>query len=238
MDDTQRNWLLALSSPMVALNHKAGALYSGENLWTANNSEEAKKFFEGSWNINSRDDLINTIVRMADYGHAESLGVDFFYWPQSLPSEKQTKYKTPPVNTIDVQLAYIEGSYYLTDGGGIKAWDIVRLCFLIRNGIDANYLNSDEAFFLMSRLGKRAHYWYKSWNAYYAGYLIGRLLWLSQEQTSVAKQNEFLNGDNGSWISDHLYQILYHSNNPANSLEWFTPCPNIKPPSTLSDVKL
>ncbi|NVZ53758.1 DUF1266 domain-containing protein [Pseudomonas sp. B6002] len=169
MDETQRRWLYALSAPMVALNPGAGyaepAFYADPSYINLN----------CSWGINDRDQLFD-MLGMADDGHARHLNDAYDQWSRCLPSEWQTL-----LSQLDPRERALYEFASRTHGecgeGGIRAWDLGRMGFLLRCGLRNQWIDAPESLWLQSRIALRARHHYGDWNSYFNGFLIGHAFW-------------------------------------------------------------
>ncbi|MFP3497725.1 DUF1266 domain-containing protein [Pseudomonas sp. SIMBA_059] len=169
MDGTQRRWLYALSAPMVALNPSAG--YTEPAFYAAPENID----FECSWGINDREQLF-AMLSMADDGHARYLNAAYQLWSRCLPSEWQNR-----LLQLDLRQRALHEFASRTFGecgpGGIRAWDLGRMGFLLRCGLRNQWVDFSESLWLQSRMALRARRHYCDWNSYFNGFLIGHAFW-------------------------------------------------------------
>lgn len=170
MEEIEQHWLYALSAPMAALN---GASYTAATYFESYDEDETdlKKW----WGINNRQELLN-MLSMADTGHALELKDAYWQAARCLPSEwPQVLEALTPRKRIQYEFA--RRTLGDCGQGGVRAWDLGRMGYLLRAGLRKGYLSIDESLWLHSRLALRARHYYNGWDRYLAGYLFGKALW-------------------------------------------------------------
>lgn len=172
MDKESQYLLFALSSPMEALNEHCLPSHSSPKMYLG-----IKRFdLESSWDIDNRDELLQTIYRMTDHGHATQLDVLYRRWFCTGPQEWQEY-----VDTLDdwgrIYARFVADTAMSCGQGGIRAWDYVRMGFLCRMGVLNEWLTEEESLWLQSRIQVRVLHYYSSWLQYFSAYYTGRLYW-------------------------------------------------------------
>ncbi|KDN97946.1 MULTISPECIES: DUF1266 domain-containing protein [Pseudomonas] len=212
MEEIEQHWLYALSAPMVALN---GASYTAATYFETDVEDEAdlKKW----WGISNRQELLK-ILTMADTGHAQQVKDAYWQAARCLPSEwQQVLELLSPRQRIQYQFALRT----LADcgQGGVRAWDIGRMSYLLRAGLRKGYVSLDESLWLHGRLALRARHYYNDWDRYLAGYLFGRALWnCSSSSDEELAQNLERQG------SEHWNRCIM-MNLSQNALDFFANIP-------------
>lgn len=234
IDDSARRWLLALSAPMVAINAGSGAAYDCDQFYPF----DTRVDLNGSWGIDSREQLFEMILRMIDNGHAEDLAHYFRLWHRLSLTEWQdyVAHQTPDVQA---KLALVADSAVMCGDGGIRAWDLARMGFLCRIGLLNGWITPSENLWFHSRLGVRARYYYSSWQHYNAGFIIGRLYWQSLNASDADARRYAFSGDAGSTTNIELMRQLYtHPESPISQLPWHIDVPDMDKPASLPEMDL
>lgn len=185
MDKESQYLLFALSSPMEALNEHCIPSHSSPKMYLG-----IKHFdLESSWGITSRDELLKTIYRMTDGGHATQLQGLYRRWFRYAPQEWHEY-----VDTLDewgrIYARFVADTALCCGDSGFRAWDYVRMGFLCRTGVLNEWLTVEESLWLQSRIHLRALSYYSSWLQYFSAYYTGRLYW------------QLRNGDNLSLLRE------------------------------------
>lgn len=118
-----------------------------------------------TWGINSREDLIETVLRMTDHGHNEM----FLELIKSSYAD-----------------AYTKQVYQKYGSKGILAWDLFRMSNLVQWGYNAGYVTYAESLALIQPAAQRLKDNFSSWEEAYENYLYGYCWWSG---TGVAGQN-------------------------------------------------
>lgn len=172
MDESQCRWLYALSAPMVAINPGAGyfeaAFYASPEPIDLN----------CSWGINNRQQLLN-MLSMADNGHARHLNEAYYRWPRCLPSEWQRLLQGLDARSR-VLYEFASHTFAECGSGGIRAWDLGRMGFLLRCALRNQWVTEEESLWLHWRMALRARAHYCSWSHFFNGFLMGRAFWVCE----------------------------------------------------------
>lgn len=128
------------------------------------------------WNINSRDDLINTVLSMTFYGHDASF--------RDMAAD--VKLRTPEEREQISALSDVWGSYMWEyteqldekwGDRGIMAWDLFRMSNLVQWGYTAGYVTYEEALALVEPAATLLCENFSSWDEAYENYLDGYNWW-------------------------------------------------------------
>lgn len=170
MDDLQQRWLLALSAPMVAINPGAG--YAEPRFYADRQFIDLRD----AWGIENREQLFDILRRMSDGGHARDLNDAYWQAQRLLPSQWQQLLHGL---TEGERANYHFAAQTLGEcgPGGIRAWDLGRMGFLLRIGLVNDWIDETESLWLQGRLAVRARRYYGDWPSYLAGFQIGRAYW-------------------------------------------------------------
>ncbi|EDO4497883.1 DUF1266 domain-containing protein [Salmonella enterica] len=172
MDKESQYLLFALSSPMEVLNEDCLPSHSSPKMYLGVKSFD----LESSWGIENRDELLQTISRMPDDGHATQLEWLYRRWFRYAPQEWQEY--TDALNEGDrIYARFVADTAVCCGEGGIRSWDYVRMGFLCRMGVLNEWLTEEESLWLQSRIQLRALSYYSGWLQYFSAYYTGRLYW-------------------------------------------------------------
>ncbi|WET39521.1 DUF1266 domain-containing protein [Citrobacter enshiensis] len=180
MDKDEQYLLFALSAPMEVLysgnepSHSSPAMYTGID----------HVDLSDSWGIEDREELIQTIYRMTDDGHAEGLAGLYSAWFHLTPREWRES-MTKMGDRGHIYARFVAETAMCCGEAGIKAWDYVRMGFLCRMGVLNKWLTEEESLWLQSRIYARAGHFYNGWMQYFAAYSLGRLYWQSSDSESL-----------------------------------------------------
>lgn len=126
MNKEEQYLLFALSAPMEILNQGCKPAHDSPKMYTG-----IKEFdLSSSWGINNRDDLIQTIYQMTDDGHANDLAGLYLTWHRSSPEEWKALIAGGSERGL-IYTQFVAQTAICCGEGGIKAWDYVRMGFLV-----------------------------------------------------------------------------------------------------------
>ncbi|MCF6530534.1 DUF1266 domain-containing protein, partial [Escherichia coli] len=163
MDMESQKILFALSTPMEIRNECCLPSHSSPKMYLGT------CFFDlsSSWGIDDRDDLLRTIHRMIDNGHAARLAGFYHRWFRYSPCEWRD-YLAELNEQGQAYAQFVASTAECCGEGGIKAWDYVRMGFLSRMGVLNNWLSEEESLWIQSRIHLRALRYYSNWRQYFA----------------------------------------------------------------------
>ena len=131
---------------------------------------------DGSWNIHSREDLINTVLSMSYYGH----NATFKSMVEDMKGRTQAERETISAAS-DAWPSYMwEYTEYVDEkwgDRGIMAWDLFRMSDLVQWGYVAGYVTYEEALALLEPAATRLCENFSSWDEAYENYLDGYNWW-------------------------------------------------------------
>ncbi|ENA9695781.1 DUF1266 domain-containing protein [Salmonella enterica subsp. enterica] len=187
MDKESQYLLFALSSPMEVLNEDCLPSHSSPKMYLG-----MKRFdLKSSWGIKNRDELLQTIYRMTDHGHATQLDRLYRRWFCSTPQEWQ-EYTDTRDEGDRIYARFVADTAMCCGESGIRSWDYVRMGFLCRMGVLNQWLTEEESLWLQSRIQVRALSHYSGWLQYFAAYSVGRLYWQSPDGDNLPLLREVL----------------------------------------------
>lgn len=151
MDMGSQKILFALSTPMEIRNECCLPSHSSPKMYLGT------CFFDlsSSWGIDDRDDLLRTIHRMIENGHAARLAGFYHRWFRYSPCEWRD-YLAELNEQGQAYAQFVASTAECCGEGGIKAWDYVRMGFLSRMGVLNNWLSEEESLWIQSRIHLRA----------------------------------------------------------------------------------
>ena len=149
----------------------------------------AKVLLEQGWGITNRQELCDSIEELL--GRCRSL--DIAVIKEEMMAEVQ---EDSGINT-EVRriwsMASIVDKHYITQdsllanelitswdaitGKDVIGWDIGRAAYLVRVGVEVNYLKADEAWNYLERAYQRAVSTFNTWEEFGRSYIIGRSFW-------------------------------------------------------------
>lgn len=175
------------------------------------------------WDINGRQDSIETLEYLRDKGHR-------FYTPTVLSAFSssedhqidilQSYFKDEEdLHKAYAQLQHLKETYEELKSDkvinnaldirkyGSAAWDCGRLVFVARLCFDAKYISQAEAWTYIEQAHQLASIEFNSWEAYAKSYVIGRALW--------GGENSFNSG-----IAAIAEYLLEDPKSPWKELSW------------------
>jgi len=177
-------WILGCGAILARVN-RLDPYQVGMFTRTAANAAAERRSLSDSWSIDSREDLIQTILAMTDDGHAEQ-----FFFDAELAnsfsdaefkrllemSSDMDKYMWPLVKSLSAKWGDV----------GIKAWDWFRMIHLAEWGYIAGYLEFEEVYMFVKPVAQRLRDTFTSWDEATENYMDGYAYW---SRTDVSKEN-------------------------------------------------
>lgn len=228
MEQDYIDWLYGLSAPMVILNKRYGASYTSPFFYPNDDFIDLKE----SWEIDSRETLLDCVFTMIDDGHAPLLSE--FYSKYSQLSEfdwlsfyeRQTDYHK-------VILKFVEQTFPICNIAGIRSWDYARMAYLLRLGTTNKYVTEEECLWILHRIGLRSTYFYQSWQHYLVSWFIGLQYWNNlQIKDDLEKLRCELSRSSNVTSMANLYE---DKQAPFNRLPWFIDIEKFEKPESLRE---
>lgn len=207
MDELEKNWLMALSAPMAALNIRVGAHYRDIRFYP----DMGFLDLNDSWGINDRTQLLDMIQRMTDNGHANQLADAYWQASRLLPGAWAALLESLDDHQ-QVLHRFAAQTLASCGTGGIYSWDLGRMSFLARIGVLNGWLEPQESLWIHTRLGMRARYYYGSWNSYNSGFLLGYSFWQNQDEEPARlwqRLNHYTRDNGMVEIADNLLRARH-----------------------------
>ena len=175
IDPYYLSWALGCSA-ILATRNRADPHQFGMTFRSPANAALEKSVLRRDWGCESREDIIDTISLMTDYGHNASFA-EAYSIVNSLSKEE---YDALLVLSGDVDRYMWPLTKSIGDKWGgkqIKAWDWFRMIHLAGWGYVAGYLELDEAYELMQPSIDRLHSTFSSWEEACDNYMDGYAWW-------------------------------------------------------------
>ena len=232
MDQEYQRWLFTFSAPTAALNLEYGASYFAPDFFPEDSSIDLKE----SWDITSKQDLIATVIRMVEEGHADELAYPYFLWHQILPDSWQA-FVNAQEEPRQILLEFVAETAGICGSGGIQAWDLSRMGYLCRIGVLNGWFTERESLWFQSRIASRARHYYDSWQQYTNGFLTGRAFWLSlNEERDRYKRYALHNKGKLDTNVSVIRNLFTRPDSPYLSVAWDIEIIDIDKPESLSEV--
>ena len=145
---------------------------------TAAAVEIKRGIMSGSWGIDSREDLLETIAMMTDGGHSASFDNDV----EMLKMLKKTgQYDAVIADSGDMDKymwKMVEDLDQKWEAKSIKAWDWFRMMHLVNWGYVSGYIELSEAHEICAPIAERLKMTFSSWDEATKNYMDGYMYWL------------------------------------------------------------
>jgi len=164
-------WCISLSGFLCQMNHQDLGRLSPEV--TSFRNKQIRTILKRDWNIVTKDDLLERISWCKNTGHSAA------YYSnkrkRSVVVTKESKLTTSQEKILD-EYSEVIGSRDL------KAWDLGRAIWIIRNAYAIDLITDKEAWQLICPIADEIGARYNSWEDYGMNYLLGRLWWAGFER--------------------------------------------------------
>jgi hypothetical protein len=202
-------WALALTGIMTELNYDSHTkLDIGGGLFIS--KKKARQGLSQSWDINNREELLATLVKMEHDGHAarleylKAMALDIINSSSQEAEEKLGAFEESDFDGA-LRLRFLIANWKLYENQTIAAWDLGRNIHLCRRGYSIGYLTEAEAWKEIMYYAEKIQSLYTSWEAYGLDYFLGRVFWASGfggEEEHFAETEKIykkLIGEDGYW---------------------------------------
>lgn len=204
-----RLWALALTGFLTIANNDQHDLL-GFNDINENSKKNYLNLLSRDWDVNSREELLETIQKTENDGHAARLR-SIKQIIQDIIDEKgefsivavYNKYRLNSREYNYLKFTVINWNRF--GGRTILAWDLGRVIALCRWGYNVGFLTEQEAWEKIMNLARKLQSAYQSWEEFGYDYYMGRVFWASGFGDDVNylvqtdKLYKDLTGDNGYW---------------------------------------
>lgn len=202
-------WALGCAAVLTERNHDSHNLLGGCGV-NKRNIKKKKGLLSGSWGINNREDLLDTLRTLDKAGHRKS----FEEWGKCIESLSEEEYQklldNHKGNQEELQDIMIVKKYYEELGEkSLFGWDYGRYISLCRWGYVVGYISEEEAWAKIVPVAGMLQEKFDSWEDLGRNYLIGRQFW----SYKMTKKNGYLYED--------AYQRLFDMpSSPWNKYPW------------------
>lgn len=138
--------------------------------------DEGRKRLSGSWGIESRADLIDTVLHMTDHGHNDAF-LEAASVAKGLSDAQMNQLIAQASPTDRYMWPYTRSLAQKWGDRGILAWDLFRMSNLVQWGYLAGYITYPEALALLEPAAARLKENFSSWDEAYENYLDGYNWW-------------------------------------------------------------
>ena len=210
------SWLLPMGAMLNKLNgsqnlHEPGSV---SNAMRAKDTAR-KKLSQDTWDIHSRDELIQIIYAMTYHGHNDSFLEDAALIRSWTPSQYQEVLNN--AQGIDAYMfPYTKQLSEKWGDRGILCWDLFRMSNLAQWGYQAGYLTYSEMLAMVEPAATLLHDNFKSWDEAYENYLDGYNWWARNDvlgkdvwKTSRGETYKRMKADNET--ADLFDDSLFHT---------------------------
>lgn len=212
----QQNWAIATTAMLADFNGEGvSTLSSGGSVMGV------RRLLEDSWDISSRDELLQTLQWIDQGGHRQlfsQLGAR----TANLSSD-ELRAAAGQLNPEDANRLVVAHRYYAKYAAqSLTAWDYVRYISLCRWGVAAGYINEEQAWPHVMHAAQILQQTFTSWREVGENYLIGREFWsLSQTKTDDQEMRT-------------IYEkLLNDPTSPWNHIPWSL---RLEPPSSTTQM--
>jgi hypothetical protein len=230
-------WAISLTGIMTEINssnrntlHASTMDERGRNTWLT--------VLRRDWGITTREQLLETLERMENGGHAAS-----FREIQQIISEVNsvsTEAETVAVlarytwdQTKLNRFNYTWNNWHQYHNRTIKAWDLGRNISLCRWGYNVGFITEDEAWKKIMYYASLIQSLYSSWEEYGYDYYMGRIFWASgfREEESYLASTEpvyrrLINSYWGGWLDWYIDLDQPETSVPVNTIRFLRPNDN------------
>lgn len=147
-------------------------------------NQEARNILAKSWEIDNREELVDTVLHMTVLGHNK----DYFEIVDSIKNLSDYEYKKLLSGATEVEAymyPFTKQLYAKWGDRGILCFDLFRMSNLVQWGYDARYLSLEEALALLEPAAQLLQSNFHSWDEAYENYVDGYNWWA---RNNVLKQ--------------------------------------------------
>ena len=217
-------YAIAFSSNLFELNHQYHLDFEN-SVKLDDDSADSKELLRDSWNINNYDELIETFYSLEDYGHSgvyKTLSDLIDKYPGKTPVQIASIERLSILDTT--RLHFVYDTRNLLGKHGIEAWDEGREITILRWGISAGYISSEEAMSLIEPVIKRIRQNYTYFEDYICHYIMGRQFYAlyNGDYEKLGKAAQFAWGDASAYIPFYELEFTAENAEPGNNLYYLT----------------
>ena len=205
-DATRRLWLSSLSGILSTLN---GFLPSGLEHFalTKANIDAALSGLISTWGIHDRASLLTNLQTLFEQGQSARWDSYCLQLDKQPGATAQELVKSAPDERFTAEGYIFTDQFRETiDGKSLRAWDLGRLVFLVRDGYAFGFLTEDEAWEWLEKAGTVIRERYRSWPEFASHFMIGRMFWGGTKEEmrlymAALKVVAKLLGKDGAWAN-------------------------------------
>ena len=169
-------WALPMGAMLNYMNGGFSPNRFGPDHRTREKTESERSSLASGWNIQNREDLINTVISMTLYGH------DATFREMAADVKQRTPEERAAISAAsdawpDYMWEYTEQLDKKWGDKGIMAWDLFRMSNLVQWGYTAGYVTYAEALELLEPAATILCENFSSWDEAYENYLDGYHWW-------------------------------------------------------------
>ncbi|QIQ20454.1 DUF1266 domain-containing protein [Zophobihabitans entericus] len=185
--------------------------------------QSTRHLFSSWWDVDSREELLKTLNWLEAEGHRNDF--EFIlqlyslydmaeakkYIRQNVSGDMDEETEIERLRHMrDAKEQFTQDGLFTADSSApnMMIWDFGRMINLCRYGIDAGYLQPEEAMERINQAAEKIQKSYNSWAELGIGYIFGRFLWNGGK-------------DYAEW-RDEMQVLLTHPESPWTQLPWDT----------------
>jgi hypothetical protein len=174
-DSNLKAWILGCSTVLTKRNRQDPYVIGGGPR-TGQKTEKERGKLSNSWSIDSREDLLDTILRMTDYGHAASFAAEAEFI-MSMSDAEYREFLSGAAGMDAYMWPLVKSLGEKWGDRGIKAWDWFRMMHIASWGYVAGYLEMSELYAVAETVAERLRAAFSSWDEATDNYMDGYAYW-------------------------------------------------------------
>ena len=186
-------WAITLTGIMTEVNNSSRSSLNASAM-DARGRDTWLRVLIRDWEINNREELLETLDRMENGGHTASLReiqeiINELSYARSEAEAVAIMNKYRWDQTKYNRFLYVSSNWNSFHSRTIRAWDLGRNISLCRWGYNVGYLSEEEAWEIIFHYARIVQSMYNSWEEYGYDYFMGRLFWAS----SFGEEEDYFN---------------------------------------------
>jgi hypothetical protein len=175
-------WAISLTGIMTERNGSNRSTLNADEI-NEGNINKWLDVLKRDWEINNREELLNTLETMENSGHASALKYIKQIIEETMNQQEQSfsifdiynKYRLSQRYYNYLKFIFINWNIF--NDQTILAWDLGRNISLCRWGYEVGFLTEEEAWEKIMYYAGKIQSLYNSWDEYGYDYYIGRVFW-------------------------------------------------------------
>lgn len=145
--------------------------------------KEARTTLKEWWDIKNKEELEKSLNWLLNEGHQEVYAAYRKALEENggaaadISKIDLKKYSLDNDDDAKLKLQLVKDNYSAYSRAGIKSWDLARYVNNVCIAFQADYLSSDEAIVLLSKVTPVARQHYDNWETYFKDFNLGRMFW-------------------------------------------------------------